>query len=160
MNLPHKSSVQRVLDALDAARIEYELRTTNQTAKTAAEAAAALGCTVSEIAKSLIFKRKDTGEPLLLIMSGTNRVHIQKVEQQIGCSITRPDADYVRKTTGFAIGGVPPVGFEKPIETLFDKDLLEYKALWAAAGTHYDVFRAAPADIARITNSTVGHFSE
>ena len=108
----------------------------DQSTRTAAEAAAALGCEVAQIAKSLIF-RDENDNPVLIIASGVNRVN----EQNFGKKIFKADADFVRSKTGYVIGGVPPFGFENKIETYIDKDLLKFEEVWAAAGTPNTVFK-------------------
>ena len=110
--------------------LEFDLGT-----RTSADAAAAIGCTVAEIAKLLVFRTKETSRPTLVVASGVNRVDEKKVSALIGEKIVRADADFVREATGFAIGGVPPVGHAKPPITLIEEDLHKFEAIWAAAGT-------------------------
>jgi prolyl-tRNA editing enzyme YbaK/EbsC (Cys-tRNA(Pro) deacylase) len=116
-------------------------------------AAAAIGTTVGRIVKSLVFMSGD--RPLLVLTSGPNRVDTRKVGALLGQAITRPNADQVRQLTGFAVGGVPPVGHTHPITTLVDRDLLQYEQVWAAAGTPNTVFAIQPQDLLRITGGTV-----
>ena len=122
--------------------------------RTAADAAAAIGCTVAEIAKSLIFKAAD-GRPVLVIASDVNRIDEKKVRDLLGQKIGRADADFVREATGFAIGGVPPVGHATPPIVLIDGDLQRFAFVWAAAGTPNAVFRIAQADLVRLTQGRV-----
>jgi prolyl-tRNA editing enzyme YbaK/EbsC (Cys-tRNA(Pro) deacylase) len=129
--------------------LEFEAST-----RTSADAAAAVGCTVAEIAKSLIFRAAD-GRPVLVIASGTNRVDEKKVRALLGQKIERADPDFVRETTGFAIGGVPPVGHASPSIVLIDSDLERFASVWAAGGTANAVFRIAPADLIRLTGGRV-----
>jgi prolyl-tRNA editing enzyme YbaK/EbsC (Cys-tRNA(Pro) deacylase) len=119
--------------------------------RTAADAAAAIGCSVAEIAKSLIFRAEPSGRAVLVIASGTNRVDERKVGAAIGERIVRADADFVREKTGFAIGGVPPLGHAEPLTTLIDESLDAFATIWAAAGTPNAVFRLTPADLLRLT---------
>jgi prolyl-tRNA editing enzyme YbaK/EbsC (Cys-tRNA(Pro) deacylase) len=122
--------------------------------RTSAEAAAAIGCEVSEIAKSVVFKAK-SGRPVLVIASGANRVDEKQVGRLIGEKIGRADAEFVRETTGFAIGGVPPVGHVQPPLTLIDEDLFRFAAIWAAAGTPNAVFRLTPAELKQLTDGEI-----
>jgi prolyl-tRNA editing enzyme YbaK/EbsC (Cys-tRNA(Pro) deacylase) len=119
--------------------------------RTAAEAAAAIGCSVAEIAKSLVFRTKETNRPALVVASGVNRVDEKKVSALIGEKIVRADADFVREATGFAIGGVPPVGHAKPPIALIDEDLQKFETIWAAAGTPNAVFKLTPAELVELT---------
>ena len=123
--------------------------------RTSAEAAAAIGCEVAEIAKSLVFKGARTGRPVLVVASGTNRVDEKKVAALIGEKIGRADAEFVREATGFAIGGVPPVGHATPPLTLIDEDLFRFEAIWAAAGTPNAVFKLTPAELQELTGGEV-----
>ena len=117
---------------------------------TAADAAAAIGCDVAQIAKSLIF-RAASGQHVLVIASGTNRVDEKAVGALLGQKISRADAQYVRERTGYAIGGIPPVGHASPPITLIDTDLFRYDSLWAGAGTPSAVVQLTPADLLRLT---------
>jgi len=119
--------------------------------RTAADAAAAIGCTVAEIAKSLLFRGKQSNRPVLVIASGDNRVDEKKVSALLGEKISRADADFVREMTGFAIGGVPPVGHATAPITLIDEDLMKFATIWAAAGTPNAVFQLKPAALAELT---------
>jgi prolyl-tRNA editing enzyme YbaK/EbsC (Cys-tRNA(Pro) deacylase) len=123
--------------------------------RTAADAAAAIGCEVAEIAKSLLFRAKDSGRPVLVVASGVNRVDEKKVAALIGEKIARADADFVRETTGYAIGGVPPVGHAVAPLTLIDEDLLVFATIWAAAGTPNAVFKLTPAELVELTGGRV-----
>lgn len=143
---PEKSSARRVQEALDRFGISLQVVELPDSTRTAAEAAAAIGTSVSQIAKSLIFKTA-SGKPLLVIASGTNRVNESTVGDYLGEKIGKADAGFVREQTGFVIGGVPPVGHLRPVRTLIDEDLLSYDDIWAAAGTPNAVFRLTPADL-------------
>ena len=144
-------SAQRVQDALRGMGFGYEVIEFAQTTRTAAEAAAAVGCTVGQIAKSLIFKGRRSDRPLLVIASGANRVNEKAMRAIVGEPIEKPDADFVRQQTGFVIGGVPPLGHAAPLTIYIDEDLLQYDIIWAAAGTPNAVFRLAPADLLPMT---------
>ncbi len=122
--------------------------------RTSEEAAAAIGCTVAQIAKSLVF-RSAGGRPVLVIASGVNRVDEKKVGALIGEKIARADPEFVRESTGFAIGGIPPVGHAIPPVTLIDEALMALSEIWAAAGTPNAVFRLTPADLVALTQGKV-----
>jgi prolyl-tRNA editing enzyme YbaK/EbsC (Cys-tRNA(Pro) deacylase) len=145
------STVDHVLAVLRDAGVETELRRFPEGTHTAVQAAAAVGCEVGQICKSLVFKVGE--EPLLVIASGSNRVD----EGRFGA--TKADARYVRDQTGFAIGGVPPVGHARAIETVIDEDLLRYDVVWAAAGTPWDVFGIAPDELAGLCGGRVARVS-
>jgi prolyl-tRNA editing enzyme YbaK/EbsC (Cys-tRNA(Pro) deacylase) len=135
-----------VRDALADLGIEATIVETGESARTAEEAAAAVGATVGAIVKSLVFARD--GEPELLLVSGANRVDSRRL------GLERADADRVRAVTGFAIGGIPPVGHLHPLVVRFDEDLLAHEVVWAAAGTPRHVFAIAPAELLRATGAT------
>jgi prolyl-tRNA editing enzyme YbaK/EbsC (Cys-tRNA(Pro) deacylase) len=129
--------------------VEFEAGT-----RTSEAAAAAIGCSVAEIAKSLLFKTAQ-GRPVLVVASGANRVDEKKVRAVLGEKVERADADFVRHATGYAIGGVPPVAHATPPIVLIDRDLERFAFVWAAAGTPNAVFRVAPADLVRLTQGQV-----
>ena len=149
------SSAQKVQDTLRMFGLDNEVRELPATTRSAAEAAAAIGCGVEQIAKSLVFKTKGSVRVVLVIASGKNRVDEKKVASYLGEPIERADADFVRQKTSFAIGGVPPVGHSEKPETFIDEDLLQYEVIWAAAGTPNAVFRLTPADLTRLTGGRV-----
>ncbi|MFZ0602440.1 MAG: YbaK/EbsC family protein [Roseiarcus sp.] len=119
--------------------------------RTAADAAAAIGCEVAEIAKSLIFRGANSGRAVLIIASGADRVDEKKAAAAVGEPIARADADFVREQTGFAIGGVPPVGHKQQPITLIEESLMRFSEIWAAAGTPNSVFRLTPAELVELT---------
>jgi prolyl-tRNA editing enzyme YbaK/EbsC (Cys-tRNA(Pro) deacylase) len=119
--------------------------------RTAQEAADAVGCTVGQIVKSLIFRGAQTDAPLLVLASGANRVNEARLGELAGEPIAKADANFVRAHTGFAIGGVAPLGHPAPLKTFIDADLLQYAEIWAAAGTPKAVFALTPADLAAMT---------
>jgi prolyl-tRNA editing enzyme YbaK/EbsC (Cys-tRNA(Pro) deacylase) len=150
------NSAQRVQDALRALGFDHlEVKEFPQTTRTSAEAAAAIGCEVAQIAKSLVFKGKQTGKAILVIASGVNRVNEKRIALLAGEPIERPEADFVRQKTGFVIGGVPPVGHDEKLETWIDEDLSQFSEIWAAAGTPFAVFKLSPADLPGMTTGTV-----
>jgi len=132
----------------------YPVSTYPAGTRTAADAAAAIGCDVAQIVKSLVF-RKRSGDALLVLVSGRNRVDEAKVGALVAEPISKADAVFVREATGFAIGGVPPAGHAGPIETLVDRDLLSLGTLWAAAGTPQTVFPIAPEELVRVAGGRV-----
>jgi prolyl-tRNA editing enzyme YbaK/EbsC (Cys-tRNA(Pro) deacylase) len=144
-------SAQRVQDALDTLGMALEVVELPDSTRTVIEAAQAIGCQAGQIVKSLIFKGKRTKRPILVIASGSNRVNEGKIEDLIKEPLGRANADFVRKETGFAIGGVPPLGHTKQVETFIDEDLLLYDEVWAAAGTPNAVFRLNPHDLEQMT---------
>lgn len=138
-------SAQRVADAARAAGLAVEVREMSESTRTAEEAASACGCDVGQIVKSLIFRGATSGNPVLLLVSGRNRVDEDGVRSHIGEALARPDAAYVRAVTGYAIGGIPPLGHPAPIATYMDEDLMQYDRVFAAAGTPRAIFSVAPA---------------
>src|ERR1700682_5732344 len=148
-------STQIVQQALDQRGVRCHVVEMSETTRSAKEAARAIGCTVAEIDKSLVFRAKDCGVAVLAIASGTNRVNEELFASYLGEGIQRADPDFVRAETGFVIGGVPPVGHPKPIRTFLDKDLFIFESIWAAAGTPYAVFQLTPSDLKTMTNGEV-----
>lgn len=134
---------------------DFEVLEFDRSTRTAADAADAIGCTVSQIAKSLLFVAPDSGRPVLVITSGSVRVDERKVSALVGEGIERADADFVREHTGFAIGGVPPVGHRVPPVVFIDSTLMGYETIWAAAGTPNAVFRLTPEDLVRLTGGVI-----
>ena len=149
------ASAQRVQDALAQHGLGLEVREFAASTRTAADAAAAIGCTVAQIAKSILFRATKSNRPVLVVASGVNRVDEKKVAALVGEPLGKADADFVRDRTGFVIGGVPPVGHAEKVTTFVDEDLLVLPELWAAAGTPNAVFRLTPADLVWITGATV-----
>jgi prolyl-tRNA editing enzyme YbaK/EbsC (Cys-tRNA(Pro) deacylase) len=133
---------------------EFQVLEFEASTRTSEDAATAVGCTVAEIAKSLIFKSTE-GRAVLVVASGINRVDEKKVQMLLGQRISRADADFVRDRTGYAIGGVPPVGHASTPVVLIDRDLQRFAYVWAAGGTPNAVFRIAPADLIRLTQGRV-----
>jgi prolyl-tRNA editing enzyme YbaK/EbsC (Cys-tRNA(Pro) deacylase) len=148
-----KSAI-RVQNALASAGLSARVVELPQSTRTAADAAKAIGCEVGQIAKSLVFRAK-SGHPVLVIASGTNRVNESSIASAIGEPIGKADAEFVRERTGYAIGGVPPVGHSESIRTFIDEDLLRFDRIWAAAGTPNAVFELSPAELPRLTGGAV-----
>jgi prolyl-tRNA editing enzyme YbaK/EbsC (Cys-tRNA(Pro) deacylase) len=155
MGLDSHSGVLRVREALKERGFEPEVVELEQTARSAAEAADALGVRVEQIVKSLVFRGRRTGRPVLVLAGGANRVD----ENRISCLLSEPvemaDAAYVREKTGFAIGGVPPVGHSEVPEAFVDEELLVEGEVWAAAGHTHVVFGLEPAELVRLTGARV-----
>ena len=151
--LPEAS--RRVASAAEALRLAIEIKVMAASTRTAEEAAAACGCDVGQIVKSLIFKGAESGRGYLLLVSGRNRVAELKVASALGENIIRPDAKFVRDLTGFAIGGIPPFGHASPITTFMDRDLLHYTRVYAAAGTPTTTFAVEPQALTAATGATV-----
>ena len=149
------SSAQRVQEALKVLGLELQVVELQETTKTSADAARAVGCEVGQIAKSLVFRGQRTQRPILVIASGSNRVNEKRVGELISEPLGKADADFVRQKTGFVIGGVPPVGHAEKLEVFIDEDLLRYSEIWAAAGTPNAVFRLTPSDLVRMTEGRV-----
>lgn len=149
--MPLSPSAQKFQDALTALGFEGRIVEHEETTRTSAEAAQAIGCEVGQIAKSVIFKGRTSGRAILVIASGANRVDEKKLRDLAGEKVEKPDADFVRAQTGYVIGGVPPLGHSQPLPTFIDQDLLKFDAIWAAAGTPNAVFPLTPADLLRLT---------
>jgi len=149
---PSASKVQQALRALGLANQVIERA---QSTRSAAEAAAALGCAVGQIAKSIVFRAKGSGRAILVVASGPNRVNEQAIEALIGEKLGKADAEYVRDRTGYVIGGVPPLGHASRLETFIDQDLTRFPEIWAAAGTPNAVFKLTPAELLRMTGGRV-----
>ena len=149
------ATVQRVQNALRALGRGHEVVDLGLSARTAADAAQAVGCRVDQIAKSLVFRLRESGRALLVVTSGAHRVDEAKVAALVGEPLDRADAAFVRTETGFAIGGVAPIGHAKPVLTLLDEHLMTFEEIWAAAGHPNTVFRLTPADLVTMTGGRV-----
>jgi prolyl-tRNA editing enzyme YbaK/EbsC (Cys-tRNA(Pro) deacylase) len=148
-------SAQKVQDALRQLGGSHQVIEMTETTRTSKEAAQAVGCTVEQIAKSIVFRARESGGAVLVIASGPNRVNESLISAEIGEPVEKPDADFVLQQTGFVIGGVPPIGHAHPIPTFIDRDLLAYSEIWAAAGTPHAVFCLTPDDLLRLTGGKV-----
>jgi len=149
------SSAKKVQEVLKVLGLELQVVELQETTRTSADAARAVGCEVGQIAKSLVFRGQKTQKPILVIASGSNRVNEKRVGELISEPLGKADADFVRQKTGFVIGGVPPVGHAEKLEVFIDEDLLRYSEIWAAAGTPNAVFRLTPSDLVRMTEGRV-----
>ena len=148
-------SAQKVQDALKALGFSNQVMELQSTTRTSAEAAQAVGCRVEQIAKSLVFQGKRTNRPILVIASGANRVNEKRVAEFISEPLGKADADYVRRSTGFVIGGVPPIAHIEKLEVFVDEDLQQYDEIWAAAGSPNAIFRLSPSDLIKMTGGRV-----
>lgn len=148
---PTALRTQRLLAeaGIATAVVEFE-----QPTRTSAEAATAIGCTVAEIAKSVVFRAKPSGQAVVVVASGDNRVCEHKVSRLVGERLGRANADFVREATGYVIGGVSPLGHANPVKVVLDADLRRFTTIWAAAGTPFSVFPLAPEQLVAITGAT------
>ena len=154
--MPQQSARARFENAAAAMGLDIDVRRFPQGTRTAVEAAAAVGCELGQIVKSLVFECD--GEPVLALTSGTNRVDTAALGRVLGGLVTKADADTVRRATGYAIGGTPPFGHARPLRTVIDATLLEYDYVWAAAGTPETVFEISSADLVRGASGAVADF--
>lgn len=147
--------MQKVQDALVARGFSNLVVELPDSARTAVAAAAAVGCEVAQIVKSLVFRASVTGKAVLVVASGAHRVDEKRIADLVGESIGKADADFVREWTGFAIGGVPPIGHARDLVTLIDEDLLKFERVWAAAGHPNAVFPLTPKELVAMTGGRV-----
>jgi len=148
-------SAQKIQDLLYSLGYNYTVIEHAESTRTAVEAAERAGCDLGQIVKSLIFKGKESGKPIIVLTSGANRVDEKRIREYAGEGIGKADADFVRAVTGFAIGGVPPVGHVQNIETYMDEDFLQYETVWAAAGTPKAIFELKTADLQKMTDAKI-----
>ncbi|MGE6494122.1 YbaK/EbsC family protein [Cupriavidus metallidurans] len=152
-------AAQRVADLLVGIGHDRPVVMLPATGKTSAEAAAGLGCTVAEIAKSIIFRRVEDDVPVLVIASGSNRVDEAKVAARVG-ALGKADAKFVREKTGYAIGGVCPIGHAVAPVMLLDQDLFQYDSVWAAAGHPHAVFNLTPQQLQAMTGAEIADVAQ
>jgi len=150
-----KPSAEKVQQAVRELGYEFTIVEFDESTRTSVDAANAIGCTVGQIAKSVIFKAADSSKPVLVLASGPNRVDTKLLSQVLGEPIAKADASFVRESTGFVIGGVPPVGHLEPVRTFIDEDLFNFDEIWAAAGTPNAVFRLTPQALEAMTGGQV-----
>jgi prolyl-tRNA editing enzyme YbaK/EbsC (Cys-tRNA(Pro) deacylase) len=144
-------TAQKVQDMLAARGFDCKVVEFTESTRTSQEAAERAGCLLGQITKSLIFRGKTSHKAILALTSGANRVDETRLGEYAGEPIGRADADFVRSVTGFAIGGVPPLGHSQQIETYLDEDLMQYPTLWAAAGTPNAIFELTPHALVAMT---------
>jgi prolyl-tRNA editing enzyme YbaK/EbsC (Cys-tRNA(Pro) deacylase) len=150
-----KESSQRFQKTLDGLHLAAEVREMPDSTHTAAEAASAIGCTLAQIVKSLIFRGCTSGKPVLVLASGPNRVNEKALATLAGEKIERATPEFVRESTGYVIGGVPPLGHAVTPQVWMDEDLLGFANVWAAAGTPRSVFEVDPRELQRLSHATV-----
>lgn len=156
MNPPILSpSAQKIQDLLNSLGYNYTVIEHTESTRTAQEAADRAGCELGQIVKSLVFKGKATNKPVLVLTSGANRVDEKRISEYAGEAIGRADADFVRAVTGYAIGGVPPIGHVQKMETYLDEDFLKYKTIWAAAGTPNAIFELNTDDLQKMAGGKI-----
>lgn len=142
-------------DRIKTLGFSFDIRQLSFLARTVAEAAQTVGCQEGQIAKSLIFKTKNSQRPILVVASGANRVGEEKLSQIVGEEVVKADADFVEKVTGFSIGGIPPFGHQQKIITFIDQDLFLYPQVWAAAGHPQAVFSLTPQELAKASGGQI-----
>ncbi len=145
-------TVQRVASLLQSLNYQLPILMLPASGKTSAEAAAGIGCSVAEIAKSIVFRRLSDEAAVMVVASGANRVDEQKVAQLVG-PLGKADARFVKEKIGYAIGGVCPIGHAQKTVMLIDRDLMQFQHIWAAAGHPHAVFRLTPAQLMEMTSA-------
>ena len=148
-------SAQKIQNLLNSLGYDYIVIEHAESTRTAQEAADRAGCQLGQIVKSLIFRGKTSGKPILVLTSGSNRVDEKRISGYAGETISRADADFVRTVTGFAIGGVPPIGHAEKMETYLDEDFLLHPTIWAAAGTPNAIFELKTKDLQKMTDGKI-----
>lgn len=148
-------SASKVQNRLKELGFSYQIKQLPASTKSAKQAAEVAGCSIGQIAKSLIFKGKRSGKPFLIIVSGSNRANEDKIKEIVKEPVEKANPDFVRQKTGFAIGGVPPIGHTQKIDTFIDQDLLTHKEIWAAGGNSRAIFKLTPVDLVNMTEGQV-----
>ena len=148
-------TAQKFQDLLSSLGYNYTVIEHVESTRTAQEAADRAGCDLGQIVKSLIFKGKESGKPILVLTSGANRVNEKRIREYAGESIGKADADFVRAVTGYAIGGVGPIGHIQKMETYIDEDFLQYQTIWSAAGTPNAIFELKTEDLQKMTDGRI-----
>jgi Cys-tRNA(Pro) deacylase len=148
-------SASRVQQAIEKRGFDFIVQELPQSTRTAQEAADSIGCAVGQIVKSLIFRVEDTDEPILALVAGSNRVDMGKLAAVGSGTLTKADADFARRVSGYAIGGIPPCGHDQVIRTFIDEKLLEFDRVWAAAGTPNAVFELDPSALLPLTSGVI-----
>ncbi|MGE4298130.1 MAG: YbaK/EbsC family protein [Desulfovibrionaceae bacterium] len=157
---PLRKSAQKVADILEERGFSCVVTELAESSRTAQQAADVVGCSVAQIVKSLVLRGKESGEPYLCEVSGVNRLDTNAVAALVGEPVKMAEADFVRAVTGYAIGGIPPVGHARDIRTFIDQDLWIYGELWAAAGTPYALFRLTPDELLAMTGGQVAELAK
>jgi Cys-tRNA(Pro) deacylase len=149
------SSAQKIQDLINSLGYDYNVIEHAESTRTAQEAADRAGCELGQIVKSLVFQGRTSSKPILVLTSGANRVDEKRIAEYAGEPIGRADVDFVRSVTGFAIGGVPPFGHKEKMETWMDEDFLQYRTIWAAAGTPNAIFELKTDDLQKMTDAKI-----
>jgi prolyl-tRNA editing enzyme YbaK/EbsC (Cys-tRNA(Pro) deacylase) len=152
---PLSQSAQKIQDILRFKGFSCQVVEMEKTTRSASDAAQAAGCDVGQIVKSLVFIGVGTGTPFLVLASGANRVNVETLSHEVSEPVKMADANFVRKQTGYVIGGVPPLGHLIPMKTFIDNALMEYREIWAAAGTPHAVFKLTPEELKSMTGGKV-----
>lgn len=148
--------VETVAKALSECGIETQIKSFPAGTRTSEDAAKSIGCSLNQVAKSLIFKTKKTHEPVLVLASGSNKVNEKIIAHELGEKIEKADAKFTKEVTGFTIGGIPPCGHKTPIKHIFiDKDLITLSKIWSAAGSPNTVFNLTPDELIKLTGAKV-----
>ncbi len=155
MSVQLSPSAQKVQDALKALGFNNIVIEHEQTTRSAKDAAQAIGCSVGQIVKSLVFMTRDSRRPVLILVSGPNRVNEARMGELLGEPLERATPDFAQEASGYAIGGVPPVGLRSPLLTYIDQDLMQYGEIWAAAGNPHAVFKLTPEEMVKMTGGMV-----
>ncbi len=155
MTQPLSPSAQKIQTLLTELGYSYTVVEHSESTRTAQEAADRANCQLGQIVKSLIFRGKNSSKPILVLTSGANRVDEKNISQFANESIVRAEVEFVRQVTGFAIGGVPPLGHLEKMETYIDEDFLQYQTIWAAAGTPNAIFELQTVDLQKMTNGKI-----
>ena len=155
MGEPVHRSVEKFQNRLREQGHMHEVVQLPDSTRTAKEAAQAIGCDVDQIAKSIIFRLVNAGEPVLIIASGKNRIDEKRIEQLVEDKLGKADANFVKRTTGYVIGGVPPLAHDQAVKTFIDEDLFQFAEIWAAAGHPKAVFKLAPDELQKMTEAEV-----
>lgn len=153
MKIAQHPTALRTQKLLIDAGVNTQVVEFDQPTRTSAEAAHAIGCQVGEIAKSVVFKSKISGQAVIVVASGKNRISENKITDLLGEQIERANADFVREKTGYVIGGVAPLGYANAVKLILDRDLQAYKTIWAAAGTPFSVFCLTPQQLIQLTGA-------
>ena len=148
-------SAKRVKQAIQERGFQCDILELSSSTRTAQEAADAAGCELRQIVKSLVFATAHTSEPILALVSGANRADEKLLAKAVGQPVVKATGEFVREYTGFAIGGVPPLGHTRPMRTFIDLDLMNLPVVWAAAGTPHAIFSVSPADLVEMTGGSV-----
>jgi prolyl-tRNA editing enzyme YbaK/EbsC (Cys-tRNA(Pro) deacylase) len=148
-------AAQRIAELLAAHGLVDRVVEMPDSTRSAADAARACGCAVAQIAKSIVLRAQRSGRPVVVVASGVNRVNEARIAELLDEPIGKADADFVRARTGFALGGVAPLGFSETPALFVDRDLLQFPEIWAAAGTPRCVFKLTPDELVRLTGGTV-----